>query len=189
MTDAIALWNRDHANFAALLDLLERQLDLFHAGESPDYELMSDIMFYMSHYTDLVHHPREDLAFARIKQREPGVETVVDELSAQHAVLKRSGADLIRALEDIVNGSITSRANLEIPARAYLHTFRDHMRREETTLLPLAASLLRPRDWSAIDAEIRHVEDPLFGANAGERYAALRRQILREVRISDGAAL
>ncbi len=189
MLDAIALWNRDHANFAVLLDLLERQLDLFHAGESPDYDLMSDIMFYMTHYTDLIHHPREDLAFARIREREPGVETVVDELSAQHSELKHAGNALIRALEDIVNGSITSRAGLEIPARAYVETFRDHMRREETALLPLATSLLRPRDWSAIDAEIRHIEDPLFGQNGEERYAALRAQISREARISAGASM
>ena len=189
MLDALALWNRDHANFAVLLDLLERQLDLFHQGESPDYELMSDIMFYMTHYTDQVHHPREDLAFARIREREPEMEALVDELIAQHATLKAAGEALIRALDDIVNGSITSRARLEVPARAYVEMLRGHMRREETALLPRVATLLRPRDWSAIDTEIRHIEDPLFGGNGEERYAALRAQISREARISDGAAL
>jgi hemerythrin-like domain-containing protein len=189
MLDGIALWNRDHANFAVLLDLLERQLDLFHDGESPDYELMSDIMFYMTHYTDLVHHPREDLAFARIKEREPSVEAVVDELEAQHVVLKQAGEALIHALDDVVNGSITSRDQVEAPARRYLETFRSHMEREEATLLPLVQSLLRQRDWSVIDAQIRHIEDPVFGKKFDERYAALRAQIAREADISTGAAL
>jgi hypothetical protein len=40
MSDSIALWHAEHANFATLLDLLEGQLDLFHKGEKPDYELM-----------------------------------------------------------------------------------------------------------------------------------------------------
>jgi hemerythrin-like domain-containing protein len=190
MLEGFALWNRDHANFAVLLDLFERQLDLFHEGESPDYDLMSDIMFYMTHYSDLVHHPREDLAFARIKEREPGaVDAVVDELAAQHVVLKQAGEALIHALDDIVNGSITSRDHLEVPARKYLETFRGHMEREETTLLPLVQSLLRQRDWSAIDAEISHIEDPVFGRNFDERYAALRAQIAREAHISASAAL
>ena len=48
MSDPIALWHAEHANFAKLLDLLEGQLDLFHKCESPDYELMLDIMFYMT---------------------------------------------------------------------------------------------------------------------------------------------
>jgi hemerythrin-like domain-containing protein len=61
----------EHANFDMLLELLEGQLDLFHDGKSPDYALMLDIMFYMTHYPDAFHHPREDLAFARIGEREP----------------------------------------------------------------------------------------------------------------------
>ena len=187
MLDALAPWSRDHANFAVLLDLLEREVELFHRGETPDYELMSDIMFYMTHYIDLVHHRREDLAFARMRERDPAMETVVDELIAQHAALKRAGETLTGTLADIVNGSITSRARLEVPARDYVELLRSHMRHEEDAVVPRVASLLRPRDWSAIDAEVRHVEDPLFGSGGEQRYAALREQIAREARISDGA--
>jgi hemerythrin-like domain-containing protein len=189
MLDAIAHWNRDHANFTVLLDLLDRQIDLFHRGESPDYELMSDVMFYMIHYTDLVHHPREDLAFARINQLEPGLEKVITELGAQHATLKEAGDALVRALNDIINGSIISRSDFEIPAREYVELFRNHMQREEETVLPLVTTLLGPRDWSAIDAAIRHIEDPLFGDKVEERYAALREQISREARIAARSAM
>jgi hemerythrin-like domain-containing protein len=187
MPETIALWNRDHANFFVLLDLLERQLDLFHRGESPDYELMSDIMFYMAHYTDAVHHPREDLAFAKLKQRDPAVEAFVAELAEQHVGLKESGDALMRALDDIVNGSISPRERIELPGRAYVETFRNHMQREEATLLPLVAKLLRPGDWAAIDAAVRRLEDPLFGASGEQRYAALRQQIAREARGSIAA--
>jgi len=189
MSDAISLWNRDHTNFAVLLDLLERQVDLFHRGESPDYELMSDIMYYMTHYTDLVHHPREDLAFAAVCERDPSVQRIVDELSAQHGELRDAGQALIRAVDDVVNGSITSRERLETPARAYLELFRSHIEREETTLQPLATKLLEERDWAAIDATVRHIEDPLFGSRSEERYAALREQIARESRIAAAAAI
>jgi len=94
----------------------------------------------------------------------------------------------VHALDDIVNGSITSREHVETPGRAYVAEFRNHMQREETAILPLAARLLRDRDWATIDAEIRHIEDPLFGRNVEERYAALRRQIAREAPASKAAA-
>ena len=184
MSDSIALWHAEHANFATLLDLLEGQLDLFHKGEKPDYELMLDIMFYMTDYSDVLHHPKEDLAFARIKEREVNARPLVDELTEQHARLKEFGDALVRALDDIVNGSITSRERVEVPGRAYIADFRSHMLKEETAILPLAAKLLRDRDWAAIDAAIRHIDDPLFGKNVEERYAALRRQIAREAQLS-----
>jgi hemerythrin-like domain-containing protein len=188
MPDSIAIWHAEHANFATLLDLLEGQFDLFHKGESPDYELMLDIMFYMTHYSDVLHHPKEDLAFARIKEREVNARPIVDELNEQHARLKDFGSALVHALDDIVNGSITSREHVETPGRAYVAEFRNHMQREETAILPLAAKLLRGRDWASIDAAIRHIEDPLFGKNVEERYAALRRQIAREAQASGAPA-
>jgi hemerythrin-like domain-containing protein len=58
------------------------------------------------------------------------------------------------------------------------------MEREETAILPLAATLLRDQDWAAIDAAIRQIDDPLFGTHAEGRYAALRRQIAREEQAS-----
>ena len=184
MSDPIALWHAEHVNFGTLLDLLEGQLDLFHKGESPDYELMLDIMYYMTHYPDVLHHPKEDLAFAKMKERDLSVGSVVDELTGQHARLKEIGTTLVHALDDIVNGSITSRERVEDPARAYIAYFRSHMHTEETAILPLATSLLRARDWTAIDAAIRHFDDPLFGMDGEQRYAALRQQIAREARVS-----
>lgn len=180
MPNSIALWRAEHANFATLLDLLEGQLDLFHKDEKPDYELMLDIMFYMTHYPDVLHHAKEDLAFARIRELDVSVRPIVDELTEQHARLKEFGNALVRALDDIVNGSITAREHVEVPGRAYVADFRNHMLKEEATLLPMATKLLRDRDWAAIDAAIRHIDDPLFGKNGEERYAALRRQIVRE---------
>lgn len=180
MSDSIATWHAEHANFATLLDLLEGQLDLFHKDESPDYELMLDIMFYMTHYSDAMHHAKEDVTFAKIKERDATVGTIVDALSGQHQRLKECGSALVQALDDIVNGAITSREHVEAPGRAYVAEFRRHMDTEETAILPLAAKVLRGKDWAVINAAIRHIDDPLFGKHGEERYAALRRQIARK---------
>lgn len=173
MNDTLAAWHTEHVNFARLLDLLDAQLDLFHDGETPHYELMLDIMFYMTHYPDALHHPKEDLAFARIREREQGAAATVDELERQHAELHRLGEELVARLGDIVNGSIASRASVETPARTYVKVFRHHMDIEEEKILPLAARLLRDSDWSSINTAVKHIEDPLFGRNAERRYAAI----------------
>jgi hemerythrin-like domain-containing protein len=177
MPDTLSLWHADHVNFAKLLDLLDEQLRLFHDGGSPDYELMLDIMFYMTHYPDALHHPKEDLVFARIKEREASAAPKIDGLLLQHASLKACGEQLVHDLDDILNGSIIARERVEATARAYLQTFRDHMEIEETEILPLVTKLLRRNDWTTIDAAVRHIEDPIFGVRTEERYAALAQQL------------
>jgi hemerythrin-like domain-containing protein len=178
--DRISLWHAEHLNFVTLLDLFEGELDRFSRGKAPDYELMLDIMFYMTHYPDVLHHPKEDLAFARIAARSPAVRPLVEALHREHALLKREGDALVIALDDIVNGAITSRHHVEAPARAYIATFRRHMDAEEANILPVAAGLLDRDDWAAIDGALQKLDDPLFGKPRDERYAALRRRIARD---------
>ena len=187
MPDTLAQWHIEHVNFAKLLKLLEAELDLFHKGDSPNYELMLDIMFYMTHYPDVLHHPREDLAFAKIKRAEKSAGPTVDKLAAQHAQLRKIGEELVEGLSEIVNGSISSRESVETPGRAYVASFRDHMHTEEKEILPLAAKLLRDRDWSEIKAAVQHIDDPLFGKAAEKRYAAIHQQIARQAQATKPA--
>lgn len=180
MPDTIAQWHADHVNFSKLLDLLEDRLGHLDDDHSPEYELMLDIMYYMTHYADVLHHPKEDLVFAKLKQRGGTAAAKIDQLLEQHVTLKAAGEQLSRDLDDIVNGSIVSREHIDASARAYLTKFRAHMQVEEAEIIPLAARLLVHGDWVAIDAEIRHIEDPLFGARTDERYAAIAQQIARQ---------
>jgi hemerythrin-like domain-containing protein len=180
MSATLAQWHTEHVNFAKLLDCLEGQLDLFHDGTTPHYELMLDVMFYMTHYPDVIHHPKEDLALARMRARDPDIGALADELDLQHEDLQRMGSDLVARLSDIVNDGIATRESVEIPARDYIATFREHMSFEERRVLPVAARLLGDADWAAIDAALRHIEDPLFGRNPEPRYAAIERHLERQ---------
>ena len=179
----ISKWHDEHVNFARLLDFLEGQLDIFHDGSTPHYELMLDVMFYMTHYPDAVHHPKEDLAFARMKEREPQLASIVDELDRQHVDLHAMGRRLVEQLTDIVNGSIASRQSVEMLARDYISTFRLHIKFEERRVLPMAARLLRDCDWKEIDALVQDIDDPLFGTDPEPRYAAVGRHLEQQARV------
>ena len=182
MNNTITLWRAEHAKFAKLIDLLEAQLALFHAGEPPNYELMLSIAFYMTHYVDAVHHAREEIAFRRIRQREPRSAPTIDALTAQHAEMKVDGEALAREFEDIVDGTILARSEVEALGRRYIDGFRAHMKCEDDEVIPLAGTVLTDQDWHTINAAIAHVEDPIFGVGAEQRYAALRAHIARESR-------
>ncbi len=180
MNDPVAVWHEEHANFAKLLNLLEGQLNLFHRSQTPNYALMLDIMCYMTHYPDLLHHPREDYAFELVKQRVPSLGWLVDELMAEHTVAIQNSAQLVEDLDNVVNGAILPRESVETPGREYIAHFRHHMAREEADLFPMVAKTLNSGDWAAIETAVKPAADPLFGANAPRQYEALRREIVRE---------
>jgi len=180
--DRIASWHADHVHFARLLDILDDELEQFGEGGAPRYELMEEIVYYMTHYSDVVHHPKEDLVFEIVKVRDPRLQREVDELAWEHRILRETGEQLAHDLDDIINGSIAPRDRLQHSAREYIACMRGHMNVEEARILPAAQRLLRDDDWPAVDARIGELEDPLFASGAETRYAALREHIASNAR-------
>ena len=180
MTDYIAKWYREHLNFSKLLDLLETQINLFHEDKHPNYELMLDVMYYLTHYADQVHHPEEEVAFKRVEQKDSQMEPVVTDLTKQHQVIAENGKTLTEQLDAIVIDSMVTRQSIESSARTYILHLRSHMNLEETALFSTASNILRGEDWAAVDAAIKSRQDPLFGEIVDRRYEALHQQIARE---------
>jgi len=184
MAEPISAWHADHVNFARLLDLLERQLAAFHAGEQPDYALMLDIVHYLRHYPDRVHHPREDVAFARLVERDPALQLQLARRLQEHRVIAAAGEELLEILQGVAEGALIARSAVEAAAATYLVYYRHHLAAEEQEVIPRAAQLLTPSDWAAV-AAVSAGADPLFGEDFEARYRELRRQIALEARDPD----
>ena len=177
MSDTIALWHAEHKHFARLLDLLEQQVVAFHADDGPNYELMLDVVSYLRYYPDRLHHPREDVAFARLAERDPRLKPLVDQLQQEHRVIAAAGTELLAYLQQVVDDVVVERARVEAAAATYLVYYRRHLALEDRDLVPRAEKLLTPQDWAAVVAAVPAGADPLFGENFEPRYRELRRQI------------
>lgn len=182
MAEVLAVWHAEHANFARLLDLLEMEVTAFHGGEGPDYHLMVDIVSYLRSFSDRFHHPREDVAFARLVDRDPGMELAINRLLQEHRVIANAGDELLKRLNDAAKDVMIPRAALEAAAATFLVYYRHHLATEEREVLPRAAQLLTVEDWAAVAAAIPTGPDPLFGDQVKARFRKLRRQIDREAR-------
>ena len=58
----------DHRNMALVLNVLESTIETASTGEDPDFELIDEIMRYMTVYPDAVHHPKEDIIYAELNR-------------------------------------------------------------------------------------------------------------------------
>lgn len=178
-TNDIDNLQNDHTDFAKLLDLLEAQIGLLHRGERPDYDLMLDILYYMTHYPDRFHHPKEDLAFTRLAERDQSTRPAVEELARQHRVIAKSGFRFLDNLNAALAEGMLARESVEIPGLAYVTFYRTHMKMEERELFPIARTLLRDDDWAKIGVAIESTEDRLFGSQLEQRDRSIHQQITR----------
>lgn len=170
-------WHTEHEYFQRLLTLLQGQLDLFHRGERPNYELMLDILTYLREYGDAYHHPREDVAFGRLAQRRPDLELMLARLRQEHRVIARAGERLLELLNEALDGAVVARAEIEVAAATYLVYYGNHIAKEEETILGAAEKALTDEDWEAVRAAVVARPDPLFGAQPQDRYRELARQL------------
>jgi len=175
--DPVAGWRAEHAYFGKLLRLLQREMDVFHAGERPNYEMMLDIISYLRDFADRLHHPREDVAFARLARRCPELELPLARLQQEHKVIAQAGETLRGLLAEVLDGGLVKRAEVEMAAAMYLVYYGNHIAREEEDVVGRAARVLDAEDWEAVRAALPAQRDPLFGETPEPRYRALRHLI------------
>lgn len=175
--DDLAQLSAEHRRFSKLLGLMEEQLAKFHRHDRPDYELLRDILYYMTAYPDRFHHPKEDLVFAKVAERIAGARAHVEELHRQHRLIAEVGALFLANLEAALNGTILLREAVEEPALQFIALYRQNMMLEEQQLFPLARTVVSQADWAQAHAAIGTEADPLFGELVEDRYRSLHRWI------------
>ena len=174
MSNVIQQLNKDHVNVSRLLDLLERQIETFRKRETPNYTLMLDAMHYMVHYPDLIHHPKEDLVFEKLKNRNPDASAAIGDLIKEHKALSEKSTQFLESLRCAESETTTAlRETVTAQGEDYISLCRNHMNKEELGLFPAALQVLNEQDWANINAAMKFKEDPVFGKVVKEEYRAL----------------
>ncbi len=171
----------DHRNMALLLDLLDAEIDRLAASEEPDYDLVRDIMLYVTEYPDVVHHPKEDIVFRHLKSLRPEIRTDLERVETDHQYLEESGLKLKNDMEAISNGAKLDRDELIGKFHHYMEQLREHMYWEETDLFSVADELQLYGDWSEVVLKNNEISDPLFGSRVERKYRKLLAKIQERV--------
>lgn len=180
---AIRIIQEEHGALAAMLRSLVLLLDEHHRhGTVPDFGVLRAMLFYVDEFPERLHHAKESsLLFPRLRARSPALGQVLDRLDADH----ERGGQVIRDLEhallafEIVGE--TRRKAFEQGITQYVEFALEHMRVEETEVLPVADKLLQDDDWAALDAAFLENRDPLTGHPPEEAYRVLFSRIVGQL--------
>ena len=177
---AIAALRQEHGNMRSVLVLIRDQLDLLETGRTPDFVLLANALHYMRRFPGQVHHPKEDLIFAKLLKSSPDLKEAVEHARREHQQIYEQEEWLIECALNAPKPGTHARKRLLDIGHAYLETQRKHSDREEQLLFPRAEEILQESDWEEVSRLFQELDDPLFGRNPGERYELLYDHLMRE---------
>jgi hemerythrin-like domain-containing protein len=178
MTKILDELRDDHRNMARVFDLLGRELNTFKEGGRPDYDLVENILEYCLQYPDLCHHPKEDLIFEKLQDRDPATANIIGNLKLEHEELSTFTWRFSSAVRNVLDDETLPRDWFLDVANDYLSFSRRHMQKEEILFFPAARKTLAPEDWAELDDTWEMVEDPLFGEEIQKKYEGLYQEIM-----------
>ena len=165
--EALRVIRDEHASLAAML---KSMLQMIQRGPDPEgrgehdrfFEVMRAMLFYIDEFPETLHHPKEtELLFPRVAKAAPETAEAIAQLDRDHDSGEHRVRDLMHLLMAWEYLGDTRRATFEEAARRYVAFYLDHMRVEETQVLPAAERALSDADWHALNAAFATNQDPL----------------------------
>ena len=167
----------EHGYIASLLDNLDKQAAKLKPGKIPDYAMLLEIIDYLTHYPGQYHHPREDLLFKALLQRDQGFAATLERLQREHETLHSYNDALYRDVRAIVAGAPANRPELLKTLQSYVRGYRSHIQFESREVFPHARGKLSKAVLGKLNEKTRYIDDPLFGGRVDKQYRRLSRSL------------
>jgi hemerythrin-like domain-containing protein len=150
-------------------------------GDEPErfFDVLRAMLFYIDEFPEKRHHPKEtELLFPKIARASPETLAVIQRLEADH----RQGEHRVRELQHLLLAwellGESRRESFVAAAKSYVGFYLDHMRCEETEVLPVAERLLAPAEWAELNRAFEADRDPLAGGIQDRAYDRLFTRIV-----------
>jgi hemerythrin-like domain-containing protein len=163
--ESIRIIKDEHAALAAMLKSLGLMVDRGPGKEAENFfDVLRAMLFYIDEFPERLHHPKEsNLLFPRVARLAPETMDVIVRLEKDHA----NGELAVRELQHLLLAwelvGESRRAAFEEAAKRYLDFYMEHMRLEESVILPAAQKVLSAADWNELDEAFATNCDPLTG--------------------------
>ena len=166
MPKALTIIRDEHRTISAILHGMEYLVRKIRAqSKKIDPRVFHAMLYYLDTFSERAHHPKEDqFLFSALRSRGAGAQALITELEKEHA----GGEDALRRLAQALNryeqGGEKEFSGFEGAVERFVGSYREHMRKEEELLFPLAEKLLTKEDWAGIDRAFEENRDPLAGS-------------------------
>ncbi len=174
-----ALWN-EHRSIAAVLHAMTQVMrNAGPQGRNLDPKLLRAMLYYLDVFPERVHHPKEErYLFAAIRRRTHDADHVLKALARDHEQGEQAIRSLEQALVRYEQGGAAEFEALREALTRFVAGYREHMRKEEQEIMPIAQRVLGNAEWAELNAEWAAHHDPLAGIESGDDYERLLDRII-----------
>lgn len=164
---------RDHSNLSKMMDIFDQQLNKFKQPDQPAFDLLTDLIDYVSNYVDSIHHPIEDQLYQTVLAKTDNGRETMEKLLGDHQVIMNMTRQFRKALVALQQGSNISKSEVEKMGWDYAKQQRAHQQFEERDAYPLLREVLSNADFDIAGGAIPADEDPLVDKNMQHSYPVL----------------
>jgi hemerythrin-like domain-containing protein len=159
----------EHRVIEQVLNCLQKLAERCAAGETLDGVSALQALDFFRAFADRCHHGKEEghlfpLLEARGFARQSGPTGVMVHEHEQ-------GRELVAAMAEAVERNAPG--EFARHARSYIRLLRDHIRKEDHCLFPMAAGILSSADAESLALRFEHVEHAEMGEGTHEHYLEL----------------
>ncbi len=170
--------HQDHLNLDKLLVLLRSKVDKLRDGKQPNFNLIGDVISYISGYADGFHHPREDKMYEYFKGRNTELDELLQNCEQEHVDLKHSSFQLQEAIEGVLHDAVMPMDEFAELLDDFVSRQTNHLNLEEGEIFPKLKAVADEKDWQHLAIELPKPEDPLFGAKLAHEFTALYKEMI-----------
>ena len=162
---ALQIIRSEHASLAAMLYAMQMMVQRGPSGDLHKFfNVVRAMLFYIDEFPERLHHPKEsNLLFPKLAKLAPEVMGVIDKLERDHMSSEKSARDMQHLLLAWELLGEKRRKTFEEALDHYVNAYLEHMKLEETAILPEAERCFSAEDWRVVDAAFAENSDPLSG--------------------------
>ncbi len=163
--ESLRIIHDEHDALSAMLRSIGMMVDR-GPGNNPEnfFDVLRAMLFYIDEFPERLHHTKEsELLFPPVARLAPETREAIEKLEKDH----QHGESAVRELQHLLLAweliGDARRGAFDAAAKRYLAFYLEHMRLEETVILPVAQKVLSDADWLELDAAFATNCDPLTG--------------------------
>lgn len=180
MSRPLAQLYEEHSSLTAVLHAMSALVrEVREHDKFIDPKVFRAILYYLDVFPEREHHRKEEaILFPRIRLRTHDADGILDQLACEHEAGEHAIRELEQAFVRYEEHGDSEFAAFAAAVDSYVQRYREHMRKEERDVMPLAQRVLTPQDWADIEAAFATHRDPLSGASPETRHDQLFSRIV-----------
>ena len=181
MPKALNVIKDEHRSLGAIMHGFLFIVDEIRAERmQPDFRLLNAMLYYLENFPERLHHPKENEFLHRfLRLRSPESEALLAVVEDEHRHSHAQSEAMIAALRRYESEGVAARDAFLDAVKQYAEFQWHHIEREEDQILPLALKVLKPEDWTEIDAAFSAHHDPFTSDERIKEFRHLFREIVR----------